>query len=361
MVKVFVSHPPDKLDTYFGAKATHALREIAEVRFNAERGELSADELVAAARGSDALIAYRQTPAPEALFRELPELFAFIRCAVDIRTVDVAAASAHGVLVTQASAGYGAAVAEWIVAVMIDLGRGIGRYAAAARAGRALSPFVGRELRGSTLGVIGLGRIGRVLADRALAFGMRVLATTPEPIDDRGGAIRQVSLDALLAASDFVVCLAPANAETERMLNATTFAAMRPGAFFVNAARGELVDDDALLAALESGHLAGCALDVGRAPDQMPAPALVEHPRVIATPHIGGLTQPAIEHQALETVAQLKALIEGQIPPGAVNADHCQSMATLVQRQFAPQTELHARDEPHGGSARAAAECSGDT
>ena len=135
-------------------------------------------------------------------------------------------------------------------------------------------------------------------------------------------------LETLLRGSDFVVCLAPANAETENLMDATAFAAMRHGAFFINAARGELVDDTALLQALESGHLGGCALDVGRAPDQMPAPALGRHPLVLAAPHIGGLTLPAIEHQALETVAQLEALTRGQIPPGAVNAQH----ATRIRR-----------------------------
>jgi D-3-phosphoglycerate dehydrogenase len=333
MVTVFVSHPPDKLDTYFGAKATQALAAIAHIRFNDTAAELSTAELVAAARGCDALIAYRQTAAPEALFRDLPELFAFIRCAVDIRTVDVAAASAHGVLVTQASAGFVAAVAEWVIAVMIDLGRGIGRYARAAREQRPLAPFVGRELRGSTLGVIGLGRIGAQLADLALAFGMRVLATTPQAIDERGGRIRQVPLTALLADSDFVVCLAPAQANTDRLMNAAAFATMRRDAFFINAARGELVDDAALLAALDSGHLGGAALDVGRAPDQMPAPEFMSHPRVIATPHIGGLTQPAIEHQALETVAQLSLLLRGRLPVGAVNPDHADRWRRWRHRQ----------------------------
>ena len=255
------------------------------------------------------------------MFRELPELNAFVRCAVDIRTVDVAAASAHGVLVTQASAGYVPAVSEWVIAVMIDLGRGISRYAEGYHRGLPASPFMGRELRGSTLGVIGYGQIGRYLCDLALAFGMQVLVTTPRSIAERPGP-RQVPLEALLAGSDFVVCLAPANAETENMMNARTFATMRPGSFFINAARGELVDDIALLGALDSGHLAGCALDVGRAPDQMPAPDLARHPLVLAAPHVGGLTLPAIEHQALETVAQVALLLKGEIPPGAVNAEH---------------------------------------
>lgn len=320
MATVFVTHPSDKAGMYFGARATDALRAFAEVRFNLEPRDLSTDELVAAARGCDALIAYRQTPAPAALFRGLPGLVAFLRCAMDIRTVDVEAASACGVLVTRASPGFNVAVAEWIVGAMIDLARGTGRYAEAYHRGEAPAPFMGRELRGATLGIVGFGGIGRTLGRLAQAFGMRVVVTTPERIEAQAG-VCQLPFEGLLAASDFVVCLAPANAETADMFGAAAFAAMKPGACFINAARGELVDEAALQAALEEGRLAGCALDVGRAADQMPAPSLARHPRVIATPHVGGLTLPAVEHQALETVAQLKALLEGRMPDGAVNAD----------------------------------------
>jgi D-3-phosphoglycerate dehydrogenase len=327
MTAVFVTHPQDKLGQYFGSRATQALQSVADVRFNLADRDLSTTELIAAARGCDALIAYRQTPGPEALFLALPELNAFIRCAVDIRSVDIDAASAHGVLVTQASPGYAAAVSEWVIAVMVDLGRGISRYAAAYHRGQPLAPFMGRELRGAALGVIGFGQIGGYLANLALAFGMRVLVTTPRPIAARDG-VQQVPLAALLAESDFVVCLASAHTETENMMNALAFAAMKQGAYFINAARGELVDESALLHALESGHLAGCALDVGRAPDQMPSSALTRHPLVLAAPHIGGLTLPAIEHQALETVSQLRLLLKGEMPPGAVNAAH----ATRLRR-----------------------------
>jgi D-3-phosphoglycerate dehydrogenase len=344
MTTVFVTHPQDKLAQYFGPRATQALETIADVRFNPESRELSTDELIAAAAGCDALIAYRQTPGPERLFHALPQLAAFVRCAVDIRTVDVDAASAHGVLVTQASPGFVASVAEWIIAVMADLGRGIGRYADAYHRGEALAPFMGRELRGSTVGVIGFGQIGQYLGKLATSFGMRVLANDPAPIAAHEG-VQQVSLPALLARSDFVVCLAPANAHTENLMNAEAFAAMQRGAFFINAARGELVDDQALLDALDTGHLAGCALDVGRAPDQMPTPLLARHPRVIATPHIGGLTLPAIEHQALETVSQIAALIAGDLPAGAVNAAHATRWRSWGHETAAtPQgTELNAR------------------
>ena len=330
MTTVFVSHPSDKLEPYFGAKALAALEAVADVRLNPEPRELSTPELIASMDGCDVLIAYRQTPGPEALFTHLPNLAAFVRCAVDIRTVDVAAASAHGVLVTQASAGFAPAVAEWVIAALIDLGRGIGRYAEAYHRGAPLAPAMGRELRGSTLGVVGYGQIARYLCELARGFGMSVLVSTPEKIPARAG-LEQVSMPALLARSHFVVCLAPANPQTAGMFDEAAFASMQPGAFFVNAARGELVNEAALLAALQSGRLGGCALDVGSAPDQMPSPELARHPLVIATPHIGGLTVPATEHQALETVAQVTSLQCGEIPVGAVNAAH----ATRLRRWLA--------------------------
>jgi D-3-phosphoglycerate dehydrogenase len=320
MRTVFVSHPADRLDTYFGPNALRALEAVARVRLNPEPRELSTAELADAAAGCDALIAYRQTPGPESLFAALPQLAVFLRCAVDIRTVDVAAASRHGVLVTQASPGFAAAVAEWIVAAMIALGRDIVRHAEAFHAGAPLVPVMGRQLRGSTLGIVGYGVIGRYLGDVALALGMQVRVTTLQAVESHD-ALRAVSLEALLAESDFVVCLAPATAQTANLMAAPAFAAMKRGAFFINAARGELVDDAALLASLDAGHLAGAAIDVGRAPDQMPTLALARHPRILATPHLGGLTRPATEHQALETVTQLTSLLRGELPAGSVNPE----------------------------------------
>ena len=320
MPAVYLSHPSDKLDHYFGARATEALRSLVEVRFNREPRELSTAELVADARGCDYLIAYRQTAGPESLFRDWPELRAFIRCAMDIRTVDVAAASAHGVLVTRASAGFVPAVAEWIVAMMVNLGRDLVRHAEAGHREGPWTQRMGRQLHGSTLGVIGLGRIGRHLAGLAAALGMRVLASDPNVSRAEGNA-RLVPLPELLAESDFVVCLAPANAENENLLDAAAFAAMKPGRL-VRQRRARRAGRRRPPSSPRStaGHLGGCALDVGRAPDQMPTPALARHPRVLATPHMGGLTLPAIEHQAMETVAQLAALLKGELPAGAVNA-----------------------------------------
>jgi D-3-phosphoglycerate dehydrogenase len=130
----------------------------------------------------------------------------------------------------------------------------------------------------------------------------------------------KLDLAALLAQSDFVVCLAVANEETENLMNAAAFARMKRSAFFINLSRGNLVDEVALARALDAGTIAGAAMDVGRAPDQMPSPVLASRADVIATPHVAGLTPEAIEHQALETVHQVAELLAGRVPSGAVNA-----------------------------------------
>ena len=128
-------------------------------------------------------------------------------------------------------------------------------------------------------------------------------------------------LDDLLERSDFVVCLAVANEQTENLIGQAALARMPGHAFFINLSRGNLVDEAALSAALRENRIAGAAMDVGRAPDQMPSPELAKLPNVIATPHIGGLTPPAIESQSLETVRQVEQIIAGEAPVGAVNAD----------------------------------------
>lgn len=316
---VFITHSPAALANYYGARALSALEAVAEVRRGETDSVWTDASLADAARDCDIIVSDRRSEGGAGLLERVPRLIAFCRCAVDIRNVDVAAASRLGILVTQASAGFMASVSEWIVGVMIDLSRGISRSVQHYRAGEVPTLTMGRELRGATLGLIGFGQIGRYFAGMAAALGMRVIVSDPHVAITQTGLV-QVTLPELLAQSDYVVCLATATPETENLLNTGAFAAMRRSAFFINASRGNLVDEDALLHALDHGVIAGCALDVGRAPDQMPSPRLARHPHVIATPHIGGLTVPAIEHQSMETVEQVTALAQGRIPAGAVNA-----------------------------------------
>jgi D-3-phosphoglycerate dehydrogenase len=150
---------------------------------------------------------------------------------------------------------------------------------------------------------------------------MEVLVTDPLVTADETD-IQHIALDDLLARADYVVCLAIANEQTENLIGAAALGCMQPHAFFINLSRGNLVDEAALTAALREGRIAGAAIDVGRAPDQMPTPELAGLPNVIATPHIGGLTPQAIEHQALETVRQVASIIKGEAPIGAVNTEH---------------------------------------
>lgn len=319
-MKLLLSHTPEMRKNYYGVRALDGLRALADVRLHEGSEALVPAALIAAARDADVIVADRMTTAPAEVFAGLPNLKAIVRCAVDIRNIDVDAASAHGVLVTHAGPGFVKSVAEMALGYLVDLARGISRAAAAYHAGEVPTASMGRQLAGSTIGIIGYGAIGRYLAPIVAALEMKVLVADPYArVDDARFA--HVSFEELLARSDYVVCLAVATAETENLIGADAFARMKPAAYFVNLSRGNLVDEAALESVLRAGRIAGAALDVGRAPDQMPSPHLAALPNVIATPHSAGLTPPAIEYQALETVSQVSDLSAGNVPPGAVNED----------------------------------------
>lgn len=319
-MRIFLTHAPDALRNYYGDRALAALRRHGEVVLN-ETGLVLDDPaaLAAAARGARIVVADRNTPVPAAFLAASPDLIAVCRVAVDIRNIDVAAASREGILVTRATPGFVASVAELALGFMVDLARGVSDAVAAYRAGEAPPVRPGRQLAGAALGIIGYGVIGRRLAGLGLALGMEVLVSDPHQRAE-GAGLRQVDLPALLGEADFVVCLAAASAATEKLMDEAAFARMKRGGFFINLSRGNLVDEAALERALEAGQLAGAAMDVGRAPDQKPSPRLAGRPDVLATPHIGGLTPQAVEHQAFDTVAQVADLTAGKIPAGAINA-----------------------------------------
>ncbi|KJC61176.1 2-hydroxyacid dehydrogenase [Bradyrhizobium sp. LTSPM299] len=319
-MKVLLAHTPQMRRDYYGERSLSGLRAVADVKLHEGDEALDAAALVTAADDVDIIVADRMTPGPGEIFPRLPRLQAFVRCAVDIRNIDVEAASTAGVLVTQASPGFIQSVAELAVGFMVDLSRGVSRATAEYHAGRTPDVVMGRQLAGSAIGIIGYGAIGRALAGIAKVLGMNVLVADPfATIDD--AAIRRLPLDDLLAQADYVVCLAVANAQTENLIGAAALARMPKHAFFINLSRGNLVDEVALAVALRDNRIAGAAMDVGRALDQMPTPGLAKLSNVIATPHVGGLTPQAIEHQSAETVRQVAKIIAGEIPVGAVNAD----------------------------------------
>jgi D-3-phosphoglycerate dehydrogenase len=320
-LKVLLTHTPEFRRQYYGERSLEALQAVAQVVLHEADDALDAAGLIGAAGDVDIIVADRLTEGPGEIFPQLPKLRAFVRCAVDIRNIDVQAASAAGVLVTQAGPGFVPSVTELALGFMVDLSRGISRAAADYHSGQKPEVMMGRQLAGSRLGIIGYGSIGRYLAPVAKSLGMTVLVADPfVTVDDAD--IEHVSLEDLLERADYVVCLAVANERTENLIGQASLARMRPHAFFINLSRGNLVDEAALTAALRENRIAGAAIDVGRARDQMPTPELARLPNVIATPHIGGLTPPAIESQSLETVRQVEAIIDRKVPAGAVNAAH---------------------------------------
>jgi D-3-phosphoglycerate dehydrogenase len=319
-MKILLTHTPQSRVQYYGERSLKGLQAIAEVKLHESAEALDAADLIVAADDVDIIVADRLTTGPGEIFRALPKLRAFVRCAVDIRNIDVDAASAAGVLVTRAGPGFVQSVAELALGFMVDLSRGVSRATADYHSARKPEIVMGRQLAGSRLGIIGYGSIGRYLAQIAKVLGMEVLVTDPfATVSEQG--LQHVPLDDLLARSDFVVCLAVANEQTENLIGQAALARMQRHAFFINLSRGNLVDEAALSAALRANRIAGAAMDVGRALDQMPSPELAALPNVIATPHIGGLTPPAIEYQSLETVRQVEKIIAGEVPVGAVNAD----------------------------------------
>jgi D-3-phosphoglycerate dehydrogenase / 2-oxoglutarate reductase len=320
-MKVLLTPPPEFRRQYYGERALNGLNAVAEVTLHGGDAPLDAKGLVEAARDVDIIVADRMTEGRGEIFAQLPKLRAFVRCAVDIRNIDVTAASAAGVLVTRASPGFVPAVAELALGFMVDFSRGISRTTADYHAGRKAEVRMGRQLSGGRIGIIGYGAIGRYLAPLAKALGMEVLVADPFVTVNEAG-IKHLSLEELLGRADYVVCLAIANEQTENLIGQAALARMQKHAVFINLSRGNLVDETALAAALREKLIAGAAMDVGRAPDQMPSPELAKLPNVIATPHIGGLTPQAIEHQAMETVRQVAVIIKGEAPIGAVNAEH---------------------------------------
>jgi D-3-phosphoglycerate dehydrogenase len=330
MPRVFLTHIPDMLKNYYGDRALAELRKVSEVRINPSDQVLDADALVREARGCEIIVSDRQTPGPADFFRRAPDAVAFLRCAVDIRNIDVPAASEAGILVTRATPGFIASVAEMAVGYMVDLARNVTQATLIYRQGRVPEAKRGRQLKGATLGILGYGAIGQYLAPLGIALGMNVLANDPfRTITDKG--VRQTSFENVLAEADFVVCLVVANEATENLMNDAAFARMKPAAFFINLSRGNLVDEAALARALDAKRIAGAALDVGRAQDQMPTLDLARRADVIATPHAAGLTPEAIEHQAFDTVRQVGELVAGRVPPGAVNAEAASRLARLRQ------------------------------
>ena len=329
MPKVLITHNNELLENFFNLDAVEQIRQFAEVQLNGTDEPLAGEALIRAAQGADVILSDRLAPGTEPVFAALPKLVAYLRCAVDIRNIDVAAASRHGVLVVRSSSGYAEAVAEVALGLMITLARRMHVGDQFYKLGQDSQPMVmTRQLAGASMGLIGYGGIGKRIAELAIAFGMRIHVYDPY-VRVVNGCLHQTSLEEVLG-QDFVVCAAYATPETERMMNSAAFARMKNTTYFINVSRGILVDEDALEEALVSGGIAGAGLDVGLGHDQQPSLRIAKLPNVVAVPHVAGLTREASNHQAFENVGQIREILAGKPPALSVNARFASRLDRMV-------------------------------
>lgn len=294
-----------------------------EVCYPTKNVLVTEEDTLEALKGMVAVIAGSE-PYTDRVLAELPQLKIISRNGVGYDKVDLAAATKHGVAVTITPEGNHGAVAEHALALLLATSRSIVSSAVDTRQGNWRRRSVLIPLRGKVLGIIGLGRIGRSLAERAAGFGLRIMAY--EKMPDRAFVtkyrIQLADLDTLLSHSDFVSLHTPMSPETEGIINKKTLAKMKKGSILINTARGGLVNEGDLLAALKSGHLAGAGLDVLCAEPPPADHPLLKLDNVVITPHISALDAQALEDMAVGAARNVLDIFDGQWPAaGLLNAD----------------------------------------
>jgi D-3-phosphoglycerate dehydrogenase len=289
---------------------------------------------------ADALLVRSAVQVTPAVLEKAPRLRAIGRAGVGVDNVDLDAATAAGVLVMNTPGGNAVSVAEHAIALMLVMARHISQADASTRAGKwEKKKLMGHELRGKTLGIIGLGSIGREVVKRAKAFEMRIVAHDPYVTSKLAQdlAVELVDLPTLYAASDYISLHVATTPETLGILSHEAFRQMKPGVRIVNCARGELVDEAALLEAVQSGKVAGVALDVYSAEPPPAGFPLFGFDAVFATPHIGGSTEEAQEIVGVRIAEQVVEYLTNGV---AINAVNMPSLSPEQYRALGPYIEL---------------------
>lgn len=289
---------------------------------------------------AEALVVRSAVKVTKEVLEKAPKLRVIGRAGVGVDNVDLAAATAAGVIVMNTPGGNAVSVAEHTIALMLAMARAIPQASASTKSGKwEKKKFLGNEVRSKTLGVLGLGSIGREVVRRARAFEMQIIASDPfvNPQTAADLGVKLVDLDTLYAQSDYISLHVAATPETKGMINRDTLAKMKTGVRIVNCARGELIDVEALKEAIESGKVAGAALDVFK-----PEPPAAEFPlftleNVIATPHIAGSTEEAQEIVGVRIAEQMVQYLRDGI---AINAVNMPAMSPEEYRKLGPYVTL---------------------
>ncbi len=295
------------------------LRQAAEVDV---RLDLDRDALLAAIRSYDALVVRSATKVNAELIEAGEQLRVIGRAGTGVDNIDVDAATRLGIVVVNAPASNNVAVAELTIGLLLSLARQIPQAHGSMQLGKwERSKFMGWEVRGKMLGLVGLGRIGSEVARRARGLEMHVAAFDPVVSFDRAAqlGVEVLALDELLQRCDIISIHVPLIEATRNLIDAGRIAQMKRGAYLINASRGGIVDETALLAALDGGQLGGAALDVFSVEPPQHNP-LTSHPRVIVTPHVGASTEEAQTMTGVDVAEGVAAALAGSTPRYAVNA-----------------------------------------
>ncbi len=292
---------------------------------------------------ADALLVRSAVKVTREVLDKAPRLRVIGRAGVGVDNVDLAAATAAGVIVMNTPGGNAVSVAEHTIALMLAMARAIPQASASTKSGKwEKKKFLGNEIRGKTLGVVGLGSIGREVVRRALPFEMRVIASdpfvNPQVADDFGIAL--VDLNTLFAESDYITLHLALTPETRNLISREALERMKPGVRIVNCARGEMIDQEALAAAIASGKVAGAALDVF-SPEPPPADLkLLALEPVVATPHIAGATEEAQEIVGVRIAEQVVDFLKHGV---AINAVNMPALSPEQYKTLGPYIELAER------------------
>ncbi|MCC7363076.1 MAG: phosphoglycerate dehydrogenase [Dehalococcoidia bacterium] len=296
------------------------LRSVGEVEVKTGQ---AADALIAMIGDYDALVVRSETKVTRPILEAASKLIAVGRAGVGVDNIDLDAATEKGVIVVNAPQGNTVAAAEHTIGLLMALARHIPQADASMRAGKwARKEYVGTEIRGKTLGIVGLGKIGSEVARRAVGMEMQVVAFDPFVPAERTRAlgVESVDFEQLLMISDFITVHPPLTASTTGMIGPDQLAKMKDGVRLINVARGGIIDEAALAEAVESGKVAGAAVDVFTQEPINPDNPLLNNPKIIITPHLGASTAEAQERVAVDVAEQIVDIFQGRPARYAVNA-----------------------------------------
>ena len=302
------------------------MAELFDARFNADDTPLTRDALVAAMADCDVLVpTVTDTIDASIIAAAPPRLKLIASYGAGVNHIDLAAAKAKGIMVTNTPGVFTDDTADLTMALILNVPRRLGEGHRAMRNGEwsGWSPtgMLGHRIGGKTLGIIGLGRIGEAVAMRAKAFGMNIIynkrSRLPASVEDELGVTFEPDIDRLVARSDIITLHCPLTADTNKIINADRIAHMKPNAYVINSSRGELIDEDALIEALQSGRIAGAGLDVYTHEPAVDS-RFLSIPNAVLLPHLGSATYEGREASGERVITNIRVWADGHRPPDQV-------------------------------------------